>query len=234
MLADGDQPRLERNAASDIGLQHCLKWANLAFGSGDFFQEQGGSIRLADIIDSGLRSEGCKPAEDEHAATRLEAGLKGKDGVVGGERPFGARIDGRLSGERMNVHHTGSVRAGHHGEVGGGLQDAERRILNARADKDEVAELGFVPRDEEASLEDKRFMVCIEEAGEGVDGGELPDARVGIDVAGALRFFRGIGCGIAETLRGIALEERIAVDDERRIGGEKGPPEAIHRSIGVS
>ena len=66
MNAYCDQACLQEDASADIGFEHGFKGANLAFGTGDLSKEFGRCFGMADVVDGGLRSKGCEPAEDQH------------------------------------------------------------------------------------------------------------------------------------------------------------------------
>ena len=61
------------------------------------------------------------------------------------------------------------------------------------SDKDEIARLGFIPCDEQASFEDEVGVVAIEEAREGIDRRQFADAGIGIDEPFGLGFCPGLG-----------------------------------------
>src|SRR5271170_2302758 len=118
MYADRHQVSLQRNATANGRLQQSFEGSNFSPWPGNLPEQIRSAVRAAYIIHSGLRAEGCQPAEDEHPLARLYSRKDCNYRVIFGQRVLlGPGIELRLARLGMMVDEPGKVGAGGQREI---------------------------------------------------------------------------------------------------------------------
>jgi hypothetical protein len=102
-----DEVSLHGHTASNSRFNHGFKGPNLTFRPRDLPNQIGGCLLPAYKINSGLRTEGGKPAEDEDAFARLHAWQQGEDRIVTTEGMLRASVECWLARARVMIHNAG-------------------------------------------------------------------------------------------------------------------------------
>src|ERR1700761_5230467 len=179
---EGDEARLHWNAAADCSFKQGFEWPESAVRSSCSSEQLLNCFTMAGELDCCLRAECGQAAENEYLFAALQSGQELQDGVVLRHGMLGTLVERRFPRLGIMVHDPGGVAAGNHGEVAARGKHTQGWVLRRRTDEDEVVQLGLVPGDEHAALQDEMRVMPVEELGEVIDTGELTDAGVGVDV----------------------------------------------------